>query len=198
VKTLRTLLTTLAALALLQPASAALSQADAETFLKKSVDEVVAAARKSKSSAELAERVRPILVRTISFPDMTRLAIGRGWREFSPAERDKAAALFTTLIIRTYSGKFTPGELPDIVYKSISSPAPGKVEAVTATLYQGSKYEVVYRLTDIPGKGWRVTDVVIEGVSMVANYRAQFDPQFQSGGAPAVIRSLEKTVASRP
>jgi len=196
VKTFRVFFFLAASLTLLTPAPAAASQ-DAEAFLKKSVDEVVGIARKSQTSAELAERVRPLLLLTISFPDMTRLAIGPGWRQFSEAERAESTTLFTALIIRTYAGKFTPGELPNIVYKSITSPAPGKVEAVTTTLYQGSKYEVVYRLTDLPGKGWRITDVVIEGVSMVANYRAQFDAQFKSGGPAAVIRSLKKTVDSR-
>lgn len=177
--------------------SARASTQDAETFLKNCVNEVVGIAAKSKTSAELAERVRPVLVRTISFPDMTRLAIGPGWRSFSEGDRDQATALFTSLIIRTYSSKFTPGELPEVDYKSATSPAPGKAEVATNTLYQGSRYEVVYRLSDLPGKGWRVTDVVIEGVSMVRNYRDQFDAQFKSGGAPAVIASLEKTVESR-
>jgi len=177
--------------------SARASTQDAEAFLKNCVNEVVGIASKSKTSAELAERVRPVLVRTISFPDMTRLAIGPGWRAFSEGDREQATALFTSLIIRTYSSKFTPGELPEVAYKSTVSPAPGKVEVATNALYQGSRYEVVYRLSDLPGKGWRITDVVIEGVSMVRNYRDQFDAQFKSGGAPAVIDSLEKTVESR-
>lgn len=188
----------LAALSLaLLALSARASTQDAEAFLKKSVNEVVAIASKSKNSAELAERVRPVLVRTISFPDMTRLAIGRGWREFSEAERDRATALFTTLIIRTYSSKFTPGELPEVAYKSATTTAPGKVEVSSSTLYQGSRYEVVYRLNDLPDKGWRVTDVIIEGVSLVRNYRDQFDAEFKSGGVSAVLRALEKTVNSR-
>jgi phospholipid transport system substrate-binding protein len=188
----------LAALSLaLLTLSARASTQDAEAFLKKSVNEVVSIASKSQNSAELAERVRPVLVRTISFPDMTRLAIGRGWREFSEAERDRAAALFTTLIIRTYSSKFTPGELPEVAYKSATTTAPGKVEVSSSTLYQGSRYEVVYRLNDLPDKGWRVTDVIIEGVSLVRNYRDQFDAEFKSGGVSAVLRSLEKTVNSR-
>jgi phospholipid transport system substrate-binding protein len=188
----------LAALSLaLLALSARASTQDAEAFLKKSVNEVVAIASKSQNSTELAERVRPVLVRTISFPDMTRLAIGRGWREFSEAERDRATALFTTLIIRTYSSKFTPGELPEVAYKSATTTAPGKVEVSSSTLYQGSRYEVVYRLNDLPDKGWRVTDVIIEGVSLVRNYRDQFDAEFKSGGVSAVLRSLEKTVNSR-
>ena len=189
VKTLL-LLTALAALAL---GNALASTADAENFLKKSVSEVVEVARKSSDSTALAAGVRPILLKTISFDAMTRRAVGPGWRQFTQTEQNEAISLFTALIIRTYSSKFTPGELPEIVYKSAVETAPGRVEISTTTLYQGSKYEVVYRLEQPDAKGWRVTDVVIEGVSMVANYRGQLDAQFKSGGARAVIGSLQKS-----
>ena len=191
VKTLL-LLPALAALAL---GNALASTADAENFLKKSVSEVVEVARKSPDSTALAAGVRPILLKTISFDAMTRRAVGPGWRQFTPPEQNEAIGLFTALIIRTYSSKFTPGELPEIVYKSAVETAPGRVEVSTTTLYQGSKYEVVYRLEQPDAKGWRITDVVIEGVSMVANYRGQLDAQFKSGGAPAVIGSLQKSAA---
>jgi len=192
VKTLL-LLTALAALAL---GNALASTADAENFLKKSVSEVVEVARKSSDSTALAAGVRPILLKTISFDAMTRRAVGPGWRQFTQPEQNEAISLFTALIIRTYSSKFTPGELPEIVYKSAVETAPGRVEVSTTTLYQGSKYEVVYRLEQPDGNGWRVTDVVIEGVSMVANYRSQLDAHFKSGGARAVIGSLQKSSAS--
>ena len=188
------LLPALAALAL---GNAMASTADAENFLKKSVSEVVEVARKSTDSTALATGVQPILLKTISFDAMTRRAVGPGWRQFTEAEQKDAIGLFTTLIIRTYSSKFTPGELPEIVYKSAVETAPGRVEVSTTTLYKGSKYEVVYRLEQPDGKGWRVTDVVIEGVSMVANYRSQLDAQFKSGGASAVIGSLQKSSQSK-
>jgi phospholipid transport system substrate-binding protein len=170
------------------------STQEAEDFLKSAVNEVVGLASKSQNSADLAERVRPVLIRTISFPDMTRLAIGPGWREFSKQDRDQATAMFTNLIIRTYSARFTPGELPEVSYKSAVSTAPNKVDLTSTTLYQGSRYEVVYRLTDLPEQGWRVTDVIIEGVSMVRTYRDQFDNEFKSGGVSAVLSSLNRTL----
>jgi phospholipid transport system substrate-binding protein len=68
------------------------------------------------------------------------------------------------------------------------------VEVPTTTLYKGSRYEVIYRQE--AAEKWRITDVVIEGVSMVANYRTQFDAEFKSGGANAVINALKKSVAS--
>ena len=127
---------------------------------------------------------------------MTRRAVGPGWRQFTEAEQKDAIGFFTTLIIRTYSAKFTPGELPDVVYKAATETAPGRVEVATTTLYKGSRYEVIYRLEQPDGKGWRVTDVVIEGVSMIANYRGQLDAQFKSGGAGAVLGSLQKSINS--
>jgi phospholipid transport system substrate-binding protein len=53
----------------------------------------------------------------------------------------------------------------------------------------------VYRLIRLPA-GWRIYDVLIEGVSFVANYRAQFEGIIQKGGAPAVIRALETKLAA--
>jgi len=193
VKTLL-LLPVLAALAL---GNALASTVLAEDFLKKSVSEVVDVAKKSPDSTAVAAGVRPILLKTISFDAMTRRAVGPGWRQFTEAEQKEAIGFFTTLIIRTYSSKFTPGELPEIVYKAATETAPGRVEVTTTTLYKGSRYEVIYRLEQPDGKNWRVTDVVIEGVSMIANYRGQLDAQFQTGGAKAVISSLQKSISSQ-
>jgi phospholipid transport system substrate-binding protein len=67
------------------------------------------------------------------------------------------------------------------------------VDVTTTTLYQGNRYSVIYRLEQ--EESWRTTDVVIEGVSMVANYRSQLDPVFKRGGAEAVLKSLEQSVA---
>lgn len=167
------------------------SPADAENFLKSSVNEVVNIGKSSPNSAVLTEKVRPLLLKVISFDAMTRRAVGPGWREFTSEQQKEATQLFATLVIRNYCSKFTPGELPEINYKSATSPTPGRVEVSTSTLYKGGKYDVIYRLEDMTG--WHITDVVIEGVSMVANYRTQFDPEFKQGGATAVIAALRKS-----
>ena len=190
---LRILLPLLVSMAIFQwPARA--SNAEAEAFLKKSVDDVVNIAKNSPDSAALAAKVRPLLLNIINFDAMTRRAIGPGWRQFSPEQQKEATSLFTTLIIRTYSSKFTPGELPEVIFKPATSPAPGRVEVPTTTLYKGSRYEVIYRQEE--AEGWRITDVLIEGVSMVANYKSQFDAEFKAGGANSVINALKTSVAS--
>lgn len=183
----------LAALVLLHTTAPA-STAEAEKRLQTAVDEVLSVANRAPNSAALTTSLRPILLKYISFDAMTRRAVGPGWRQFTPDQKNKAAQLFTTLIIRTYSSKFTPGEKPVITFKAASTPAPGRVEIPTLLTYQGGKYDVTYRME--ADEDWRITDVVIEGVSLVANYRTQFDAQFKKDGAKAVLDSLNQTVAA--
>ena len=170
------------------------STVEAEKRLQVAVDEVLGAADKAPNAAALMASLRPILQKHISFSAMTRRAVGPGWRQFTEDQARKATDLFTTLIIRTYSSKFTPGQRPVVNIKPAISPAPGRVEVPTTLGYEGSRYDVVYRLEE--AENWRITDVVIEGVSLIANYRTQFDSQFKKGGANAVIGALSQSVAN--
>ncbi|MFZ0616001.1 MAG: ABC transporter substrate-binding protein [Chthoniobacterales bacterium] len=171
------------------------STEEAEKRLKASVDKVVAVAKSAPDRKALIAGVKPVLENILSFDAMTRRAVGPGWRQFTPEQQKEAIGLFTTLILRTYTAKFTPGELPAVEYKTASSTAPNRVEIPTTLLYKGSRYDVIYRLEETDGAPWRITDVVIEGVSMVANYRTQFDSQFKQGGADAVITALNRSVS---
>ena len=167
---------------------------EAEKRLKAAVNQVTDIAAHAPDRNALATGVKPTLQNILSFETMTRRAVGPGWRQFTPEQQKEAIGLFTTLIIRTYTAKFTPGELPSVTFKPASSPAPGRVEIPTTSSYKGSHYDVVYRLDE--SDGWRITDVVIEGVSMIANYRTQFDAEFKQGGAEAVIKALNHSLAT--
>jgi phospholipid transport system substrate-binding protein len=164
----------------------------AEKRLQTAVNEVLEVANSVSNQEALATALRPVLQKHLSFEAMTRRAVGPGWRQFS---KSQATQFFTTLIIRTYSSKFTPGEHPEVQYKAAMIPAAGRVEIPTSLLYQGSRYNVTYRLEQ--AEGWKVTDVLIEGVSLVANYRSQFDEEFKKGGANAVVGALSQSVAKK-
>jgi len=167
--------------------------ADAEATLREGMDEVLAVTDKSQGGRKMADDLEPILVRRICFESMTRRAVGPGWRQFTPAQQQEATKLFTKLIIRSYSNKFTPGEKTEVEYLKGTSPASGKMEIPTTILYKGSRYSIVYRMEN-RGK-WLVTDLLAEGVSLIANYRAQFDDLFKKGGVSAVLASLKDSVA---
>jgi phospholipid transport system substrate-binding protein len=182
----------LALIAVSAPTSHA-STSDAESALRNAMDQVLSVTEKSKGGRSMAEQLQPILERHVSFESMTRRAVGPGWRTFTPQQQAEATKLFTKLIIRSYSEKFTPGQQPEIKFLKASSPGAGKVEIPTSTMYKGSRYTITYRLED-RGK-WLVTDILAEGVSFVANYRAQFDELVKKGGAVAVLDSLKQSVS---
>ena len=173
--------------------SAASQTEEAQQHLHSAMDEVLGIAGSAASRAALNERLRPVLEKHISFAVMTRRAVGPGWRQFTAQQQQKATQLFTTLVIRTYSNKFTIGEHPVVDYRPAVSPAAGRVDVPTNMIYQGNRYTVIYRMEQ--DEGWRMTDVVIEGVSMIANYRSQLDAEFKKGGAETVISSLSESVA---
>ncbi len=177
----------------LTSATQAAAPSEAQQRLQSAVNEVLAVADRSSNHAALAKSVRPVLQRYVSFGTMARRAVGPGWRQLNGDQQRKATELFTTLVIRTYSNKFTPGERPNINYQTAQTPAAGRVDVPSSLVYKGSRYSVTYRLEQ--ENGWQIVDVVIEGVSMVANYRSQLDAAFKKGGAASVISSLEQSVA---
>jgi phospholipid transport system substrate-binding protein len=175
----------------------------AEQRLKSSVDKVVDVAKASGDRQALIAGVKPVLEDILSFETMTRRAIGPGWKAFTPDQQKEAVRLFTVLILRTYTAKFTPGEYPSVLYKPSASPSPGRVEIPTTALYKGSRYEVIYRLENkspVPDhpQDWMITDVVIEGVSMVGSYRSQFDEEDKKGGPKAVLEALGRSANQAP
>lgn len=177
----------------MSPLAVSAQLAEAQSRLKSAVTEVLTVADRAGSRGALPEKLRPVLQKYVSFETMTKRAVGPGWRQFTPAQQQQATELFATLIIRSYSGKFTPGEHPAITYKNAVSPATGRVDVPTSMVYRGSQYSVTYRMEQV--QGWRITDVVIEGVSLIANYRSQLDAQYKKGGANAVISSLTQSVS---
>jgi phospholipid transport system substrate-binding protein len=147
--------------------------------------------RDNKDPVELAKRVRPVLEKFFNFESLTQKAMGAGWRDFSPDHKSKAVRLFSEMIIRSYTSRFDPSSKVDIQFAKASDLAPGKKEVPATARYQGKAVAVAYRVESSAG-GWRVYDVIVEGVSLAGNYRAQFESIRQKGGPDAVIRSMEQ------
>jgi phospholipid transport system substrate-binding protein len=172
-----------------------------EDMLRTAIDEVLAIAYDGQAAATpLSERVRPLLEKSFNLEAITRRAIGPGWRQFTPEQQARTVALFTDVVLRTYADRFEIGERPGITYAKSIIPNPAKPalrELPTTIDYAGKKYSVLYRVEQA-GDSWRIYDVIIEGVSMIANWRAQLDPIYQRAGAPGVIAALEQNLSQIP
>jgi phospholipid transport system substrate-binding protein len=172
---------------------------DATTLLRNSVDEVLSIAYSGHGSETLPARVRPALEKCFAFDLVTRQAIGPGWRQFSAADQKRVTELFGELLVRTYSARVVGTQRPKVTYGAPVTLASDRCEIPTRVIFPSGNepVAVVYRMTRFPA-GWRIYDVLIEGVSFVSNYRAQFEEIVQRGGAPAVIRTLEAKLAAPP
>ncbi|MBV8142926.1 MAG: ABC transporter substrate-binding protein [Verrucomicrobia bacterium] len=177
--------------------SGAASVDDAMSMLHSSIDQILSVAYSGQGNENLSARVRPLLERIFALDLVTRQAMGPGWRQFSPADKKRITGLFSELMLRTYSARVVGTERPKITYGTPVELASDRTEVPSrvTTSTSNEPIAVVYRLIKLP-VGWRIYDVLIEGVSFVSNYRAQFDEIIHRGGAPAVIRALEAKLAA--
>jgi len=192
--------------ALLAPLAGATSlrAEDPSAALRRGVDEVMAVVYDPAPSEEpLSVRIRPVLEKYFDFAGITRRAIGSGWRQLTPEQQKQATDLFGEIVLRTYADRFQPKERPTLSYGAVVELSARRRELAQTVGYLGQDYSVAYRMEEQPSGTWLVYDIIIEGVSMVSNYRAQFDAILQKGGPEALLRSLEEnlgavTAASRP
>jgi phospholipid transport system substrate-binding protein len=163
-----------------------------EVTLKRGLSELLTAVktRNNWETVELAKRLRPILDRFFNFESLTRRALGPGWKDLNAEQQKKATQLFSEIIIRSYTSRFDPRSEVDVQFTRALDMGNNRKEVPAVAKYQGNTVSVAYRVE--PGsEGWRVYDVVIEGVSLASNYRSQFDSIRQKGGPDAVLKAME-------
>lgn len=179
-------------------ATTAQGAGDPKQFLEDGVAEVLKIVYDQPADGQpLSARVRPILERDFDFEYTTRSAVGPAWKQFSADQQAKVVKLFGDLIMRTYVDRFEPKERPTITFGKVSRPADKRAEVASTITYEGSTYQVAYKLREL-STGWRVYDVVAENVSMIANYRAQFEELIRKGGPDALLRALEQNLLQAP
>lgn len=126
------------------------------------------------------------------FGEMAKRSLARNWRGRTPEERREFVALFREIIensylvkIEAYQGEKTAyvGETVDFPYAEVNT----KIVTV-----KGQEFSVDYRMRE-NGGDWRVYDVVIEGISLVNNYRSQFNSILQKSSYAEMIEKLRAT-----
>jgi phospholipid transport system substrate-binding protein len=177
-------------------ATAAATDDEPRALLTKAVDEVLSVSNAPGSTAaSIHNGVRPLFEKYFDTTLLTKRAIGPGWREFSAEQQQRAVVLFTDLALGTYVDKFKPGFHPVITYRPTVELTPSRREVpISITTEDGQPVAIAFRFESTP-IGWRIYDIVIEGVSLDGNYRSQFGPIFQDGGAKGVIHALEVKAA---
>jgi phospholipid transport system substrate-binding protein len=124
---------------------------------------------------------------------MAKRSLGRNWRDRTPEERDRFVALFRELLENSYLGKIESyqGEVIRYGKETVEGPY-AKVETLVVTR-KGLEIPVEYRMLAEGGR-YRIYDVVIEGISLVNNYRSQFNSILQKSSFGELMDKLRASI----
>jgi phospholipid transport system substrate-binding protein len=153
--------------------------------------------KKEARTAERRRRIRAVVNQIFDFTEISQRSLGRHWQARTPAEREQFVALFGDLLenayitkIESYSGEKIqyPGDVID------GDLAIVKTRIVTK---QQTEIPIDYRMF-LNGGRWAVYDVSIEGISLIGNYRTQFNAVIQRSGYPDLVAKLKAKQDERP
>ena len=141
--------------------------------------------------ARIREVIETKLVQHFDFLRMTSLAMGRNWAKATPDQQKRLADEFKSLLVRTYSNALIQYRNQEIDYKPLRADANAtEVNVRTEVVRPGqSAVPIDYAMTKTPS-GWKAYDVVVGGVSLVTNYRDEFNEQIKTGGIDGLIKAL--------
>jgi phospholipid transport system substrate-binding protein len=143
------------------------------------------------NQARIREVMETKLLPNFDFARMTSLAMGRNWRTATPEQQQRLTDEFRTLLVRTYSGALNKYRDETIEYKPLRmSPGDTDVTVRTAVMKPGgAPIQIDYSMAKTPS-GWKAYDVIVGGVSLVTNYRDEFNEQIKSGGVDGLLKTL--------
>ena len=178
-------------------AAAAIAQEAPDALIKRVASDVVATLKSDKdlqsgNKQKLHALVEGKIATNFDFMRMTALAMGRNWSKATPEQQKVLAEEFKTLLIRTYSGALTNYQNHVMDFKPLRmQPTDTDVMVRTTVTAQGGQpIPIDYNLEKKP-EGWRAYDVTVGGVSLVTNYREEFNNAIRDGGVDGLIKSLQ-------
>jgi phospholipid transport system substrate-binding protein len=186
------------------PAWAA-AQETPDQLVKRIADEVIAIVKQDKdlqagNQRKVVELAEAKVLPHFDFARMTRLAVGRSWRDANEQQRQALVKEFRTLLVRTYSSSLSAYRNQTIEVKPTRmNPQDKEATVRTAVIQQGGPPIPIDYAMAREESGWKVYDVIVDGVSLVTTYRGSFNEQIQKGGIDGLLKTLaERNRAPEP
>ena len=163
--------------------------------MKGTIDEVLRIVqdkelRKPAKSEERRKLLEQIVGERFDYSEMSRRALGAPWAKLSDKEKDEFVGLFQTLLVNSYADKVEAYSGEGVEYINERTEK-DYAEVRTKVLTGKTEIPLDYRLI-FKASVWRVYDVVVDGVSLVSNYRGQFTKILRSGTFADLLDQLRK------
>ena len=158
--------------------------------LKVLEDESLKSPEKSRERLEILE---DIIGKRFDYREMGKRTLGKHWRQFSETDREEFVRLFQRFLSKTYAGNVNGYSGEQVAY--LKERRKGDfAEVQTAVTSDKSTASISYRLLK-RSNTWKVYDVVIEGVSLVKNFRSQFGRLIEAESVKGLLEKLRTKIA---
>jgi len=151
-------------------------------------DKEIQSGNRAKLIALIDEKVLP----HFNFTSMTALAMGQNWNKATPEQRKVLTQEFRTLLVRTYASALAAYSDQKLDFRPLrAKPTDTDVTVNVRVLQQGAQPVPIDYNMEKTSAGWKVYDVMVGGVSLVANYRTEFANVVRESGIDGLIKNLQ-------
>lgn len=175
---------------------AAMAAVGPDDLVKSTAEDVLSVIKKDKDIqngdqkkvfALAEEKILP----NFNFDRVCRMVLGKHWNRASKEQQEAFQREFRSLLLRTYATALSKYRNQTIDYKPLrSQPGDTEVTVKTEILQPGGQPVAVDYALEKTADNWKVYDIVIEGVSLVTNYRSQFSNEIKQSGMDGLIEKL--------
>lgn len=184
-------------LALLGFAGSAVAEMGPDELVRKTADEVIEIVKNDKdiqngNQQKIFALAEAKILPNFDFDRVCRLVLGRNWSTATKEQQAEFQKEFRSLLLRTYASALSKYRNQTIQYLPFrAQPDATRVTVKTQILQPGGQPIAIDYTLEKGANGWKVFDIVIEGVSLVTNYRSQFSNEIrQVGGMDGLIQRL--------
>lgn len=152
-----------------------------------------------RNPAMIYDLVKELVLPHFDFELMSRFVLAQNWRHANPDQRRRFVDEFRQLLVRTYGRSLAEYSNQTVEFEPMhSDPSSGRV-TVNSKIKQadGPAIALDYKLYKKQADGWKVFDVIIDGVSLVQNYRGSFSSEVRRNGLDALIEQLAQRNTER-
>jgi phospholipid transport system substrate-binding protein len=176
--------------------------ADAKTTVETQINKMLArmqepSFKEQSRDAKLAD-IRKIINEIFDYQELSERTLGRDWKKFKPEQQTEFVDLFSKLLENVYADRILAYTHEKIEFGKVTELRKDQVEVESYIITtDNKKVPLFYRLIQKDGN-WRVYDVVIEGVSMIKNYRGQFREMLTNKTPEDLLQTLREKVKEKP
>lgn len=146
----------------------------------------------SGNTRKVVELIEAKVLPHFNFMSMTALAVGQNWSKATPDQKKKLADEFRTLLVRTYASALAAFKDQKFEFRPLrAKPTDTDVTVQVRILQSGAQPVALDYGMEKTASGWKVYDVMVGGISLVANYRSEFNNQIRDNGIDGLIANLQ-------